>query len=128
MKTQPISRRSLAAGLALAPVATFPVVAGAGPSAPLSTALAQAIERHRAANAAVNVPFGEEDVPEHLIEAETEALWDLANAPSANDGELLAKLRYLVAYEKSIAMGQVFDMSLHGSLAIALDLHFNPEA
>jgi hypothetical protein len=124
MKTQQISRRALAAGLALAPVAGVPAIAGA----PISGALARAMERHRAADAIVEAHSGPEDVPAHLVDAETEALWELAITPCANDRELLVKLGYLLAHEKTCTAGGVFYLSNHGSLPIALDLHFNPEA
>ncbi len=119
-----ISRRVVAAGLVLAPVAGIPAVAGA----PISDALAGAMERHRAANAIVEAHLGPEDVPEHLVDAETEALWELAITPCANDRELLVKLGYLLAHEKACTAGGVFSLSSHGSLPIALDFHFNPQA
>ena len=97
--------------------------------APLSGALAQAVERHKLTWRALNSGvIGGEDIPDHLIDAESEALWHLATLPCADDGELLAKLRYLVAYEKGVALGRAFDMSAHGSLPIALDLYFTQGA
>jgi hypothetical protein len=41
---------------------------------------------------------------------------------------LLAKLRYLHSYEKSLIRGRPFDIADHGSIPAALDVHFNPEA
>jgi hypothetical protein len=48
MKTH-TTRRAVMAGLAAAPVVGLPAVAGAVSAAPMSDALAQAIERHKAA-------------------------------------------------------------------------------
>lgn len=68
------------------------------------------------------------DADADASDAETEALMDLMETPCASDAELLEKMRYLLAYEKHNAMGQEFEMSYDGPLAVALDLHFNPEA
>jgi hypothetical protein len=118
------TRRTILAGLAAAPVAGLPVVAGV---APLSEPLAVAMERHRAAQAAVDAACGHGDLPEDVCDREAAALYALAIAPCANDSELIVKLRYLLTCEKRCALDQTFDMSSDGSLPIALEAHFNPE-
>jgi hypothetical protein len=63
-------------------------------------ALAQAIARHMAAQAALDA--GPEDRPKHLFDEEDEALYDLAMTPCASDEEFskscatytLSKLKY----------------------------------
>ncbi len=57
MKT-PTTRRAVMAGLAAAPVAGLPAIAGAVSGALLSKELAAALERHKAAYAAVEAHFG----------------------------------------------------------------------
>ncbi len=131
MKTQPISRRSIAAGLALAPIAALPALAGAPMS---SAALAQAIERHRAARKASDAYSGDDDeTVDRLALAEFDARADLAALPVSTTEELFAKLRYLLEVEKSawpgLMIGGDFDLSeKFGSICFALDLHLNPEA
>jgi hypothetical protein len=125
-----ISRRALAAGLALAPVAGLPALAGV----PLSDPLAQAIERHRIAREASNAyRGGDDETADRLADAEFDARADLAALPVSSFEELFVKLRYLLEAEKSAWRGQMiggsFDLSeKFGAVCFALDLHFNPEA
>ena len=56
-------------------------------------ALAQAIARHKAAQAALDAVPGPEEHPEHLCDEEDEALDELAFTPCAIDAEFLEKLR-----------------------------------
>jgi hypothetical protein len=104
--------------------------AGAASAAPLSEALAQAIERHRVAWAAYEAGYDpdDEDAFDALVSAADGPLADLVATPCANDFDLLAKLRYLHAYEKSLIRGRLFDIADHGSIPAALDVHFNSEA
>ena len=62
------------------------------------TALAQAIERHRAAQAAIDAA-GPEGYPDHLSDEEDEALYELAFTPCISDAEFIEKLRYLYAQQ-----------------------------
>ena len=135
----PSRRRFLAAGSAVTVFASLrsaiaqaegeKALAGAVSAAPISDALAQAIERHRAAWAAYDAGYDEdnEDAFDALVSAADGPLADLVAVPCANDAELLAKLRYLHAYEKSLIRGRPFDIADHGSIPVALDVHFNPE-
>jgi hypothetical protein len=122
---QSTSRRAVLAGLAAVPVAGLPAIADAAP-APLSPALAEAIERHKAARAAVQALYGPEDLPNDVCQAEIAASEALAIAPCASDGELIEKLRYLLAYEKRLWSGPHIDHP-YGLLATALYQHLNPK-
>jgi hypothetical protein len=51
------------------------------------TALAQAIERHRAAQAAIDAADGPEGYPDHLRDEEFDAIDELAETPCASDAE-----------------------------------------
>jgi hypothetical protein len=104
--------------------------AGAISAVPLSEVLARAIERHRAAWAIYEAGYDpdDEDAFDVLVRAADGRLADLVATSCANDAELLAKLRYLHAYEKSMIRGRLFDIADHGSIPAALDVHFNPEA
>ena len=66
------------------------------------TALAQALARHMAAQAALDAVPGPEDWPDHLCREEDEALDELAFTPCASDAEFLEKLRYLYAQQAKI--------------------------
>jgi len=64
------------------------------------TTIALAIERHKAAQAAIDAFKDDPDgYPEHLGMAEFDAIDDLAGTPCASDAEFIEKLRYLHAYE-----------------------------
>ncbi len=132
----PSRRRFLAAGSAVtvfaslrSAIAHAEARAGAISAVPLPKALAQAIERHRAAWAAYDASYDEdnEDAFDALVSVADGPLADLVAVPCASDAELLAKLRYLHAYEKSLIRGRPFDIADHGSIPVALDVHFNPE-
>jgi hypothetical protein len=96
----------------------------------ISEALAKAIERHKAAWEAYEAGYDEdnEDAFDALVSAAYGPLADLVATPCANDFDLLAKLRYLHAYEKSLIRGRPFDIADHGSIPAALGVHFNSEA
>jgi hypothetical protein len=126
MKTN-ISRRSLAAGLALAPVAGLPALAGAVSGAPMSEGLTLAIKRHKAACAIMESHYGPTDLPDDICDAESEAAKAVALFPVANDAELLTKLRYLLTYESKL-WGAPTPSDQFGLVAVAANLHFNPEA
>jgi hypothetical protein len=120
------TRRAVMAGLAAAPVAGLPAIAGA---APLSEPLAAAIKRHKAAWAARCENRDDSDeVVDRLCNIERDALDDLVALPVANDAELLAKLRYLLAYERELTGGTPPMNAEWLSVVVALDLHFNPGA
>jgi hypothetical protein len=126
-----ISRRAIAAGLALAPVATLPTIAA---GATISDALAQAIKRHRAARETSNAyRGGDDEIVDRLALAEFDARADLAALPVSTTEELFAKLRYLLEVEKSAWRGWMiegdFDLAdKFGAICFALDLHLNAEA
>lgn len=131
----PSRRRFLAAGSAGAVFASLRSAIAQAESdraraGAISDALAQAIDRHRAAWAAYEAGYDpdNEDAFGALVSAADGSLADLVAMPCANDAELLAKLRYLHAYEKSMIRGRPFDIADHGSIPAALDVHFNPEA
>ena len=65
-------------------------------------ALAQAIARHMAAQAALDAIPGPQDHPEHRCDEEDGALDELAFTPCASDAEFLEKLRYLYAQQARI--------------------------
>jgi hypothetical protein len=131
MKTKPISRRALAAGLALAPVAGFPALAGAPI---LSDALAQAIDRHKAARDASDAYHGGDDgTVDRLADADFAARAVLAALPVSTTEELFAKLRYLIQVEKIAWGGWMIDGNFDlddkfGAICFAIDLHLNAEA
>lgn len=138
MQSHSSRRRFLAAGSAGAVFASLRAAiaeadkgrTGAISYVPVSSALARAIERHKAAWAAYDAAYDpdDEDAFDALVSAADGPLADLVAAPCANDSELLAKLRYLHAYEKSLIRGRPFDIGDHGSIPAALDVHFNAEA
>jgi hypothetical protein len=70
--------------------------------------LAQAIARHKAAQAAIDAHFGridDEALAGELHGAETDALEVLAETPCASDAEFIEKLRYLLAHEARMMDG-----------------------
>ncbi|ERR1700693_3680661 len=87
--------------------------------------LAQAIARHKAAQAAKNAVPHEEDYPEHLCDAENEALNELAFTPCASDAEFVEKLRYLHTVETRIS-GAPTGRHEFGSVVLAVDCRFFP--
>ncbi|MGB6176433.1 MAG: hypothetical protein WBF43_08880 [Methylocella sp.] len=89
-----------------------------------STALAQAIARHMAAQAAIDAFRGDPDgYPEHLGVAESDAIDELAFTPCASDAELLEKLRYLRAHETR-TFGPPTGRHEFSSVVLAVDCHF----
>jgi hypothetical protein len=66
------------------------------------TALAQALARHKTAQAALDAS---DDCPDHLCRDDVDALDELAFTPCASDAEFLEKLRYLLAHETRIFGG-----------------------
>jgi hypothetical protein len=69
----------------------------------MSGAFAQALARHKAAQAAYDArPDGHEDVRDPLWIAEGNAFEALAETPCANDAEFIGKLRYLYAQQAKI--------------------------
>jgi hypothetical protein len=87
------------------------------------TALAQAIARHKAAQAALDAVPGPEDYPEDLCNEEDEALDDLAFTPCASDAEFIEKLRYLSAQQAKV-WPLPDNGDNYGCLAIAAACHF----
>jgi hypothetical protein len=92
---------------------------------PKCAALAQAIARHMAAVAAYDAVRGPEDIPKNLIDAEIDALEELAFMPCASDAEFLEKLRYLYAQQAKI--WELPDNGDdYGCIVIAAACHFCP--
>jgi hypothetical protein len=91
----------------------------------MSGALAQAIARHKAAQAALDAVPGPEDYPEYLSHEEDEALDELAFTPCASDAEFLEKLRYLY-----VQQAKIWDLpdngDDYGCIVIAAACHFCP--
>jgi hypothetical protein len=88
--------------------------------------LAQAIERHKAAQAAWDVAKDTakgEDWPSPVRLKEDDALRDLATTPCASDAEFFEKLRYLVSPEARKYAAPEF-----GPIAVAVQVHFDPDS
>jgi len=95
-----------------------------------TNALAQAIARHKAAQAAIDAHSGkiDDDALAHkLFTAERGALNVLAETPCANDAEFIEKLRHLLAHEARIADGPPAGNQEFGSILVAVDRHFNAD-
>jgi hypothetical protein len=126
MQSHSSRRRFLAAGSAATVIASLhaAIAHAEAPAPSMSTALAQAIERHKAAWAAFD-PCETDAEMNAAAAVEHEAIWDLAVLPCGSVEDLLGKLRYLVEAERRL------DSDLHllvafGSVGIAVDAHFNP--
>ena len=87
---------------------------------PRKAPVAQALARHKAAQAPIDAHFGQIDdeaLANQLFTAESDALDALAKAPCVSDAGFVEKLRYLLAHEARIAEGpQEF-----GSILVAVD-------
>ncbi len=90
------------------------------------TKLALAIELHRAAQAAIDAADGPEGYPDHLNEAESDALAELAATHCVSDAEFIEKLRYLHARETRL-YGAATGVHEFGSVVLAVDNHFQGE-
>ncbi|MGB9426686.1 MAG: hypothetical protein WCB09_09665 [Methylocella sp.] len=93
------------------------------------TALAQAIERHKAAQMAIDAHSRQIDdgaLAQQLFAAENGTLELLAETPCANNAEFIEKLRYLLAHEARISNGPPDGSLVFGSILVAVDRHFNP--
>jgi hypothetical protein len=95
------------------------------PEAPMSDALAQAVARHKAADAAMDAGPHEEDYPEQVFEEEIEALDAIALMPCASHAEFIEKLRYLPVVETRLG-GPPTGRHEFGSVVLAVDCHFSP--
>jgi hypothetical protein len=84
--------------------------------------IAQAIERHKAAQAA----FDAVPVSKDLCLAENKALDELIFTSCASDAEFLEKLRYLAAYV-TLKHGRAHERGEFCCFALAVDLHFYPD-
>ena len=96
--------------------------------APMSGAFAQALARHKAAQAPIDARFGSIDddtLADVLFTAAIDALEALAETPCASDAEFLEKLRYLLAHEARIEQGPPNGNQDFGSILIAVDCPFN---
>jgi hypothetical protein len=94
--------------------------------APMSGAFAQALARHKAAQAPIDAHFGVIDdvaLANQLFAAERDALEVLAETP-CSDADFLGKLRYLLAHEARIVDGPPDGHQEFGSILVAVDRHF----
>lgn len=113
------TRRAILAGLAAAPVAGLPALAEE------DGALAEAIERHRAAYAAFDACDGPDEAIAELSDIESAAIDAVALAPCEEAG-FLKKLSYLLERHKNI-WGADFVFYESPSIMLALDMHFSRE-
>jgi hypothetical protein len=87
--------------------------------------LSAAIERHKAASAAVEAfDCRTADVPTELVDAETAALKELALIPCSDDAQFFQKVRYMVSVQKS-AYGPAWAGSCATEILAAVDLHLS---
>jgi hypothetical protein len=89
--------------------------------------IAQAIARHKAAQAPIDARFGQIDddvLASQLFTAERDALRVLAETPCAGKAEFIEKLRYLLAHEARIVDGPPDGHQEFGSILVAVDRHF----
>jgi hypothetical protein len=92
--------------------------------------VAQALARHKAAQAPIDARFGQIDddaLADKLFTAERDALKALAETP-CSDAEFIEKLRYLLAHEARIVDGPPDGHQEFGSILVAVDRHFNRAA
>lgn len=123
-------RRALLAGATAAALAV-PAMASEPSARP--SGLEAAIARHKAAQAAIDampkaMTLAEEEAADEafteLVRIEGDAFDALANAPCADDAELLRKLRYMTAHEIR-TWGQPYTALQFGPIAVALAEHFS---
>jgi hypothetical protein len=80
--------------------------------------------RHKAAQAAIDAVADDPDgYPQHLNEAEFDAIDEFAVTPCASDAEFIEKLRYLHAYETR-TFGAPTGQHEFRSVVLAVDCHF----
>ena len=94
--------------------------------APISGAFAQALARHKAAQAAIDAHGGsidDEALANQLFAAERDTLAALAETP-CSDADFLGKLRYLLAHEARIVDGPPDGHQEFGSILVAVDRPF----
>jgi hypothetical protein len=95
---------------------------------PRKAPVAQALARHKAAQAPIDAHFGQIDdeaLANQLFTVERDALNVLAETPCASDAEFVEKLRYLLAHETRIFDGPPDGNHDFGSIVVAVDRHFN---
>jgi hypothetical protein len=98
--------------------------------APMPGALAQALARHKAAQAAIDAHSGRIDdvaLAHKLFTAERGALNVLAETPCASKAEFIEKLRYLLAHETRIFGGAPDGNHDFGSIVVAVDRYMEVE-
>jgi hypothetical protein len=91
--------------------------------------VAQALARHKAAQAAIDARFGQID--DEALADQTPPRETLSRPwPKrlASDAEFLEKLRYLLAHEARICERQPDGHQEFGSILVAVDRHFNRAA
>ncbi len=98
MTDQP-SRRAILA--ACPTVAAFAAIGAGAAATSLSPALAEAMERHRAAQSVVDAALAADpqgNFPDDVVIAEGDAFAALCETPCANDGEFAVKMKHLIAH------------------------------
>ncbi|RTL86057.1 MAG: hypothetical protein EKK29_10560 [Hyphomicrobiales bacterium] len=118
-KSHTPTRRAALACLAATPVAGLPALAGAVAG---QSPVALAIARHMTAKAAIEEYPGDDDLPEHLVDAESGALIELAQTPCADDAEFFTKLNYMIRDHKR-AFGPFWASTGAEEILTAAELH-----
>jgi hypothetical protein len=96
--------------------------------APMSGAVAYAIARCKAAQAAYDaIPDDDDAAKQQLSGSESGVVDALARMPCANDAEFIGKLRYMLAHDIRI-WGDPDHGDEFGSILVAVDRHFNRAA
>jgi hypothetical protein len=124
MNTTPTRRAALAGALSALPVLAGAASLAAPPkaTAPLSRAVALAIDAHKAAQARIDAISSEDqDAFDAACDLEADALEAVAETPCESDADFFAKALYLIERERE-AWGN-FEL-----LALATELHVKGES
>jgi hypothetical protein len=90
---------------------------------PQPSAVAEAIARHKAAQAAHDAaPDDSDETMDPLFDAATRALEELGKTPCASDAEFIEKLRYLLPQETRQSGALHFGLE-YGSILVAVATH-----
>jgi len=87
---------------------------------PAADFLSLAIERHKKATYAIDAHHGPDDLPDELVDAEDNALWELAET-KCDDKQFIAKLQYLMGEQKR-ANGRNWREAYAGHILAAINL------
>ena len=90
---------------------------------PQPSAVAEAIARHKAAQAAHDAaPDDSDETMDPLFDSATRALEELGKTPCASDAEFIEKLRYLLPQETRQSGALHFGLE-YGSILVAVATH-----